>query len=201
MQRKTRTQQQQETKKMLFAAAMEQIIKFGFEKTSINSITESAGFSKGAFFSNFKNKYDLLLQLTEKLKSEERFNLKSALAIDDKNNTISISGLNSYIDQIKNNTICVILDIEMQLIASRDQSFKQYYYQLQQKNNKSLGEIICAVFKSEGVQPSLPTESLAQIFIALTEGLILQNVSNPGEQIKHVLYALIEKEKYAIQAF
>ncbi len=199
MQRKTRTQQQQETKKMLFAAAMEQIIKFGFEKTSINSITESAGFSKGAFFSNFKNKYDLLLQLTEKLKSEERFNLKSALAIDDKNNTISISGLNSYIDQIKNNTICVILDIEMQLIASRDQSFKQYYYQLQRKNNKSLGEIICAVFKSEGVQPSLPNESLAQIFIALTEGLILQNVSNPGEQIKHVLYALIEKEKYAIQ--
>ena len=160
MQRKTRAQQQQETKEMLFAAAIEQIIKFGFDKTSINSISEGAGFSKGAFFSNFKNKYDLLLQLTEKLKSEERLNLKSALAIDSENNTISINGLNSYVDQIKNNTICVILDIEMQLIASRDQNFKQYYNQLQRENNKSLGEIICAVFKSEGVQPSLPNESL-----------------------------------------
>ena len=199
MQRKTRAQQQQETKEMLFAAAIEQIIKFGFDKTSINSISEGAGFSKGAFFSNFKNKYDLLLQLTEKLKSEERLNLKSALAIDNENNTISINGLNSYVDQIKNNTICVILDIEMQLIASRDQNFKQYYNQLQRENNKSLGEIICAVFKSEGVQPSLPNESLAQIFIALTEGLILQNASNPGEQIKHVLYSLIEKEKYTIK--
>ena len=199
MQRKTRAQQQQETKEMLFAAAIEQIIKFGFDKTSINSISEGAGFSKGAFFSNFKNKYDLLLQLTEKLKSEERLNLKSALAIDSENNTISINGLNSYVDQIKNNTICVILDIEMQLIASRDQNFKQYYNQLQRENNKSLGEIICAVFKSEGVQPSLPNESLAQIFIALTEGLILQNASNPCEQIKHVLYSLIEKEKYAIK--
>ena len=199
MQRKTRAQQQQETKEMLFAAAIEQIIKFGFDKTSINSISEGAGFSKGAFFSNFKNKYDLLLQLTEKLKSEERLSLKSALAIDNENNTISINGLNSYVDQIKNNTICVILDIEMQLIASRDQNFKQYYNQLQRENNKSLGEIICAVFKSEGVQPSLPNESLAQIFIALTEGLILQNASNPGEQIKHVLYSLIEKEKYTIK--
>ena len=199
MQRKTRTQQQQETKEMLFAAAIEQIMKFGFDKTSINSISEEAGFSKGAFFSNFKNKYDLLLQLTDKLKSEERFNLKSALAINNENNTISINGLNSYVDQIKNNTICVILDIEMQLIASRDQNFKQYYDQLQRENNESLGEIICSVFKSEGVQPSLPNESLAQIFIALTEGLILQNASNPGEQIKHVLYALIEKEKNPIQ--
>lgn len=101
MQRKTRAQQQQETKEMLFAAAIEQIIKFGFDKTSINSISEGAGFSKGAFFSNFKNKYDLLLQLTEKLKSEERLNLKSALAIDSENNTISINGLNSYVDHIK----------------------------------------------------------------------------------------------------
>lgn len=199
MQRKTRTQQQQETKEMLFAAAIEQIMKFGFDKTSINSISEGAGFSKGAFFSNFKNKYDLLLQLTDKLKSEERFNLKSALAIDNENSTISINGLNSYVDQIKNNTICVILDIEMQLIASRDQNFKQYYDQLQRENNESLGEIICSVFKSEGVQPSLPNKSLAQIFIALTEGLILQNASNPGEQIKYVLYALIEKEKNPIQ--
>lgn len=199
MQRKTRTQQQQETKEMLFAAAIEQIMKFGFDKTSINSISEGAGFSKGAFFSNFKNKYDLLLQLTDKLKSEERFNLKSALDIDNENSTISINGLNSYVDQIKNNTICVILDIEMQLIASRDQNFKQYYDQLQRENNESLGEIICSVFKSEGVHPSLPNESLAQIFIALTEGLILQNASNPGEQIKHVLYALIEKEKNPIQ--
>lgn len=57
----------------------------------------------------------------------------------------------------------------MQLIASRDQNFRQYYNQLQRENNKSLGEIICAVFKSEGVQPSLPNESLAQIFIALTK--------------------------------
>ncbi|OCG00778.1 TetR/AcrR family transcriptional regulator [Gilliamella sp. wkB112] len=194
MQRMTRAQQQQQTKEMLFTAAMEQITKFGFEKTSINSITEAAGFSKGAFFSNFENKYDLLLQLTEKLKDEERTLLKSSLNINDKKHTISTNGLNAYFDHIKNNTACVILDIEMQLIASRDPQFKSFYYQFQQENNKALGEIICKVFAFKGVKPSLSPESLAQIFIALTEGLLLQNVDNPGKQIKAILEALIEKD-------
>ncbi|OCG08721.1 hypothetical protein A9G13_01280 [Gilliamella sp. wkB178] len=194
MQRMTRAQQQQQTKEMLFMAAMEQITKFGFEKTSINSITEAAGFSKGAFFSNFENKYDLLLQLTEKLKSEERSLLKSSLNINDKQHTISIHGLNAYFDHIKNNTVCVILDIEMQLIASRNPQFKSFYCQFQQENNKALGEIIGKVFASKGVKPSLSPESLAQIFIALTEGLLLQNVDNPGKQIKAILEALIAKD-------
>lgn len=194
MQRMTRAQQQQQTKEMLFTAAMEQITKFGFEKTSINSITEAAGFSKGAFFSNFENKYDLLLQLTEKLKSEERSLLKSSLNINDKQHTISIHGLNAYFDHIKNNTVCVILDIEMQLIASRNPQFKSFYCQFQQENNKALGEIIGKIFASKGVKPSLSPESLAQIFIALTEGLLLQNVDNPGKQIKAILEALIAKD-------
>ncbi|OCG20946.1 hypothetical protein A9G11_09640 [Gilliamella sp. wkB108] len=195
MQRMTRTQQQQQTKERLFTAAMEQITKFGFEKTSINSITEAAGFSKGAFFSNFENKYDLLLQLTEKLKFEERARLKSILNINDKENTISIDGLNAYFNQIKENTVCVILDIEMKLIASRNQNFKSFYYQLQQENNKSLGEIIYKIFDSKGVTPSQSPESLAQIFTALTEGLILQNVDNPGKQINAILDAIVEKDK------
>lgn len=198
MQRKTRAQQQQQTKEMLFAAAMEQITKFGFEKTSINSITEAAGFSKGAFFSNFENKYDLLLQLTEKLKLEERTRLKSVLNINDKENTISIDGLNAYFNQIKKNTVCVILDIEMKLIASRNSKFKSFYHQFQQEDNKSLGEIIYKIFDSKGVTPSQSPESLAQIFIALTEGLILQNVDNPGKQINAILDAIIAKDKYAI---
>lgn len=195
MQRKSRAQQQQQTKAMLFTSAIEQITKFGFDKTSINLITEAAGFSKGAFFSNFKNKYDLLLQLTEKLKFEERAHLKTALSSSDKGTLISIEGLNRYFDEIKNNIICVMLDVEMQLIAFRNQDFKSHYYQLQRENNKSLGDIIYTIFKSEGIEPSISSESLAQLFIALTEGLILQNIDNPGQQIKYVLEALIQKEK------
>ena len=88
-----------------------------------------------------------------------------------------------------------MLDVEMQLIAFRNQDFKSHYYQLQRENNKSLGDIIYTIFKSEGIEPSISSESLAQLFIALTEGLILQNIDNPGQQIKYVLKALIEKEK------
>lgn len=49
----------------IMAAALEQFASHGYERTSVQSITESVGVAKGLFYHYFKSKADLLNQMVE----------------------------------------------------------------------------------------------------------------------------------------
>ncbi|MFA9430694.1 TetR/AcrR family transcriptional regulator [Egicoccus sp. AB-alg2] len=61
--RRTRAEQQAETRARLVEAAAEVFAAHGFEGASIDLITERAGYTRGAFYSNFSDKAELLLEL------------------------------------------------------------------------------------------------------------------------------------------
>lgn len=64
-QRRTREEQRAETRQRLLEAATEVFAARGFEGASIDEISERAGFSRGAFYSNFSGKPELLVALCE----------------------------------------------------------------------------------------------------------------------------------------
>jgi hypothetical protein len=101
-------------------------------------------------------------------------------------------GLNAYIDTLKNNTRCAILDAELQLIALRDEEFSQHYYDLHEENSEALGKLITVIFNHAGKKPPLEHAALAKTFTALAEGLILQGHKDPAIEIKLVLNSLIQ---------
>lgn len=64
-QRRTRAEQQAETRARLLEAAAEAFAAHGFDGTSIDRITELAGYTRGAFYSNYSDKAELLLELSD----------------------------------------------------------------------------------------------------------------------------------------
>jgi AcrR family transcriptional regulator len=64
-QRRTRAEQQAETRARLLEAAAEVFAANGFDGASIDRITEQAGYTRGAFYSNYSDKAELLLELSE----------------------------------------------------------------------------------------------------------------------------------------
>lgn len=64
-QRRTRAEQQAETRARLLEAAAEAFAAHGFEGASIDRITELAGYTRGAFYSNYSDKAELLLELSD----------------------------------------------------------------------------------------------------------------------------------------
>lgn len=64
-QRRTRDEQRAQTRARLLAAAGEVIAARGLEGASIDEITERAGYTRGAFYSNFTGKPELLVELCE----------------------------------------------------------------------------------------------------------------------------------------
>lgn len=69
-QRLTRAEQQQRTHDRLLDAAANVFAEHGFDGASIDEITARAGFSRGAFYSNFGDKIDLLVTLCERRVTE-----------------------------------------------------------------------------------------------------------------------------------
>jgi AcrR family transcriptional regulator len=64
--RRTREQQRAETRDRLLEAAAEVIAARGLDGASIDEITERAGYTRGAFYSNFSGKPELLVALCER---------------------------------------------------------------------------------------------------------------------------------------
>lgn len=60
--RLTRAEQQEQTRLALLDAAIDLFIERGIEATPIEAICEAAGFSRGAFYSNFESKDELYLE-------------------------------------------------------------------------------------------------------------------------------------------
>lgn len=63
MKRLSRDQKQAETRGRLLAAAQKLFLEEGYLAVSIDRVAEAAGFSKGAFYSNFACKEDILLEI------------------------------------------------------------------------------------------------------------------------------------------
>ena len=64
--RLSRAEQQGRTRLALLDAAIELFIETGIEATSIEEVTAQAGYSRGAFYSNFESKDDLFVQACDR---------------------------------------------------------------------------------------------------------------------------------------
>lgn len=68
--RLTRDESRLITRAALIEAAEEVFLRDGFEHASVEHITDAAGFSRGAFYSNFRDKDELALAVIEKRRKE-----------------------------------------------------------------------------------------------------------------------------------
>src|SRR5438105_12586486 len=63
--RLTRAEQQAKTRAALLEAAAQVFIERGFLGASVEAITERAGYTRGAFYSNFDSKEELFAELLQ----------------------------------------------------------------------------------------------------------------------------------------
>ncbi len=80
-QRLTRQESRFETRTRLLDSAAQLFARGGYEGASVDVIAESAGYSKGAFYSNFESKEAILLELLDTHKRREIDALAQLLAL------------------------------------------------------------------------------------------------------------------------
>jgi AcrR family transcriptional regulator len=178
-QRLTRQESRLETRTRLLESAAQLFARGGYEGASVDLIAESAGYSKGAFYSNFGSKEAIFLDLLDAHKRREIEALAQLLAQD-----IPASELMSLIRNSEtgrgSDFDFGLLSAEFQLQACRDKTFAKTYAKLHRTHRDTMAGLVTRLFTKLGRTPPSAPKDLADIIMALTTGLSLQGTSMQG---------------------
>ena len=172
-QRTTRAVSQAQTRDKLFAAAQELFTQHGLNGTSIDKIVAKAGFSKGAFYSNFNSKEDLMLSLLRKHKDDtfESF----ADLIENSAPEDLLAQIEKWLVEGNQDKDWIIFNYELAINAARNPEFSADYAEFMAAQYRALEETLNAIFAKLGLKPKIPTRELAIIVKQLSHSTALQS--------------------------
>ncbi|MBV9874725.1 MAG: TetR/AcrR family transcriptional regulator [Verrucomicrobia bacterium] len=183
-QRLSREEKRQETKEKLLRSAEQLFNQGGYEKASVDLIAENAGFSKGAFYSNFDSKEAIFLELLEASKRRKIEALEYLVAQDMSADQLLAAIRNSEPDS---DFDFAQLAVEFQLQASRDPTFAKAYAKLNRNYRDSLIGVLEKLYAKLGKTPPTPVKDLADILMATISGLLLQAAETPANVRKRLI--------------
>ena len=177
--RLTREDSRDQTTQRLLDAAQKLIAKKGLSAASVEDIAAAAGYTRGAFYSNFSSKGDLFIELLrrdhEKATAEFGALQKDDLPLDHIQTRIReiYGGLYRDNESFLNWT-------EARMLAARDAKFRAKLNALMAEKRAEIAQTITYFYRRAGIEAPIPTEAMAMGFMSLCEGVRLSMLSSPG---------------------
>jgi AcrR family transcriptional regulator len=178
--RLTREDSRDQTTQRLLDAAQRLIAKKGLSAASVEDIAEAAGYTRGAFYSNFSSKGDLFIELLRRdhEKATGEFN---ALRSDEFSLDHIQARTRDIYSQIYRDNESFMNWTEARMLAARDTKFRAKLNTLLAEKRGQIAEFIAYFYHRAGVAPQVPPEAMAMGFMSLIEGVKLSMLSSPAD--------------------
>ena len=191
MPRLNREESQARTRDLLVQAARDEIVRKGFAQATVRDIADAAGFSQGAFYSNFPSKEAILLEVVRRHQTEERAKIEAALGHAPGRGGDAMTGIERWAANINTDPGWAILAVELQLQALRSPSFAVGYNALNREHLAAMGALIAKLFELLGkAVPGDPVE-IAIGFIALGRGMALLSQQGDTSRIGRIVLTFL----------
>jgi AcrR family transcriptional regulator len=181
------------TRSHLLDAAAQVFARKGFDGASIDDIAAAAGFTKGAVYSNFKNKEDLFLALIDRHIEEQivavQTTLDEATALSPDERAARFTHLTAEL--LWGDRDWALLGLEFTLYAARHPQARRRLAERERAARDRLVPIIKAEFVRVPPKMQVPVDDLASIFLALFAGIGLQHLTNPDDAGDRLLLSAI----------
>jgi AcrR family transcriptional regulator len=168
-----------ETEFKIIQAALESFVRKGYHGTSIHEITKKIGLSKGALYSHFSSKGELLLRIIDEFKSKFIGGMVEALeqfegdALDKIHRVITFNS--RFV--VENQYLCVFLTF-LTTELNADVDFEPALKATYMEYKKIISEIIRQGIRQGLFKKGLDPEVTALTFMALHDGVLHQWVLN-----------------------
>jgi AcrR family transcriptional regulator len=182
--RRTRAEKQAETRSRLLDGAAEVFRERGLGASSVEAITEAAGYSRGAFYSNFDSKEKLFLELLQ-----DRV-YRAFTAMIEHQRDREWGSTRERLDWGARRLAAAqdhpdgrwlfALWLELLAHATRDREFAKLAAGLWSGNRERLAAMARADYAEAGRELPVDAETLATGQIALDIGLSVQHLVDPG---------------------
>ena len=174
--RLTRAETQAQTRDALLDAAGRVFVERGFQGSSVEAIAAEAGFTRGAFYSNFRSKEevfaDLLQDRVYRLYAEMA---ERSAARATRPTPRETAEQLAAIQGAPGGRWLFRLWLELLAHAGRDDEFRKIAARFWSGNRKLAAAAIEAAYEEAGSEPPLPADQLATAWIAIDIGLALQH--------------------------
>ena len=178
---RVRRQPRAQTREELLDAAARVIARRGFHGASVDAVSEEAGFSSGALYSNFAGKEDLFLALYEERIERRRRELRELVARSgDPEAGLGAAAANvtSLMDQDRD---WFLLYFEFVLHAARDAAFAKRFAAVRDDGLVELATGISDGLRRAGVTTGVDSGRLARAIRALAYGIALDRLVDDGQ--------------------
>jgi AcrR family transcriptional regulator len=177
----TPERRRQQTRDHLLAAAAQVFAERGFHGASLDEVAAVAGFSKGAVYSNFRNKEDLFLALFKANYDREMDALRATLEASEAPPEARLSDFVALIrDQTREagDNFGVLYE-EFWLYAVRNPTAREQLIRLEDENVRAVADIIETERVRQGIEALESAERVARIIVVLFRGIGQLRVLQP----------------------
>jgi len=162
------------TRKILLTSAEQLFIERGYAQVSVSDICSAAGFTRGAFYSNFADKDDLVLALFDQHAGERLDRLQVMLA------NASARNADEWAQRLlavtPQDRRWILLFLEFRLLAARQPELAAKLDQHDEAVTAALADIL----RQQPWGRRLPTSELAKFLLAAREGVLVRTVRADG---------------------
>lgn len=179
--RLTRKEQQARTRSTLLASAARVLACKGLHRASIDDIAADAGFTKGAFYANFRSKEELFLVMLDEHFAER---LAAVEDITSEGGALAEQARRAgddFVDALRGDEEWCRLFLEFASHASRHEDFRREFV----ARSRALRDGIAAIFERRaaelGIDLPLPPQVIAQMTFAMGHGVAVEQLLDPDD--------------------
>ncbi|QGZ65053.1 TetR family transcriptional regulator [Paraburkholderia acidisoli] len=180
-----------QTRAHLLAAAKRLFVERGFGATSLRDIAAEAGYTQGAFYSNFASKEALFVELMRERSKTQVGDIARALSDPAASAEDILAALERWAKQLDAEPEWSVLGVEFTLQGRRNPEFAAASDALLNAHRDGLAYCIAQIFARMGKVPPESPSVLAAAFMGLSQGLALQRTRLAEVPIGHMIMVFL----------
>ena len=176
------TRRREATRRKLLDAAAQVFAEVGLDAASVEAICERAGFTRGAFYSNFETKDELFLELAGTVARERVsavrsrvLELERAGALDDVPED-ALEIVQKVLDVSADDRLGVLLMSEIRIHALRNPQLASAYLAQEAEMRQSVSQIIDDIGRAKSLRFRLPADDAARLLLTVWEAAAVRAV-------------------------
>ncbi|ANZ27391.1 MULTISPECIES: TetR/AcrR family transcriptional regulator [Rhodococcus] len=178
MARPTRQETQARTREDLLATAAEHFLERGYAAASLDQIAEDAGYSKGAVYSNFRNKDELCFAVLDRIRAERMGEIAATLAagatLDD-----VVTAFGVWAERTIGDRRWTLLEIEFSVRSRHNEEIRSRIAAGAEGVRTLIAELIRSLADRYDVTPTMDPGQASAMLLGLGIGLGLQRAISP----------------------
>jgi AcrR family transcriptional regulator len=177
--RLSRKEKQAHTRSCLMKSAAKIFARRGLQQASIDEVTEDAGFTKGAFYANFKSKEELFLAMLDERFAARLKEIDAAVASDETPEVQAQQAGADFARFLSADRNWQRLFFEFTAYAARNEDFREELVTRHRALRKRITELYNRRADELDLAPPIPFEQVSLMTFAMAHGVALEKLLEP----------------------